>query len=158
MWTSYIGAAMLAAGGMIGLHAINDDEQVAQDGARTALAASMAVYRDAVRTYAQQHPAFTGAVVDAALAMPAWGPATQPALWRNYIAPNGMIVVYAGTLPAVGIGAELKVLARGSLLAGLANRAGQRIDSAGAAGSSATLPAVPNAVIPDGAPVWLAWR
>lgn len=157
MWTNWIGVAMLAAGGMIGLHGLNDDEQVAQDGARTALAASMAVYRAAVRTYAQQHPAFTGAVADTTLAMPVWGGATQPALWRNYIAPGGMIVIYAERLPAVGIGAELGVLARGSLLAGMANRSGQRIDSA-APGPAAALPAVPNVVIPDGAPVWLAWR
>lgn len=158
MWTNWIGIAMLAAGGMIGLHAPNDDEQVARDGTRTALAASMAVYRDAVRTYARLHPAFSGQVADTALAMPAWSQGAQPGIWRNYILSTGMIVVYAASLPEAGIGAELAVLARGSLLAGTANRAAQRIDSASAAGPAATLPQVPNLTIPDGAPVWLAWR
>lgn len=158
MWTGWVAVALVSACGAYTLQAHNEDEALAWSGTEATLAASMAVYRDAVVQYAHLHPAFTGKVADSELALPAWHAPPRAGLWGNYVDAAGTIVVYATRLPEIGITGQLAVLAQGSELAGRARLGSGTIEPAAHAGAAVALPAIPGNPVPDGAPVWLAYR
>jgi len=116
------------------------------------------VYRDAVLRYLAAHPAVSGplAVSDAQLqtVLPSWY-ARYP-LWRNYVAADGMVTVYAATLPPVSIGARLYDLSQRSILAGVADTGTGTLHSPVYGDTGIPLPA--GVAIPDGSPVWMGRR
>lgn len=63
----------------------------------TAIAGSMRVYRNAVVAYAAAHPATTGAVADASLALPSWFNKFNGV--SNYVAAGKAYVYYTATQP-----------------------------------------------------------
>lgn len=158
MWTGWASLALASCCGLYAMQQHHDDGLLAQAGNAATLAASMALYRDAVVHYAHQHPGFVGKVREADLSLPDWYVAPEPGLWSNHVRGDGLIAVYATRLPRVDIGAEVAALAQGSELAGRADRARDTIAPSAHAGAGIALPAIPGAAVPDGAPVWLAHR
>jgi PilM len=143
----------------------------------TDFAASMAIYRAAVITYATQYYAlyavnYSGVVADGALPLPSWYRLPAPALWTNYLAPDGTILIYTLSALPVNIVAELTDMSKNSVLVGEYNATTNRIDSPVAglsyvpggsdivfdAASKILLTLPPGTVIPDRSPIWLAYR
>lgn len=160
MWTGWITLALASSCALAALAEHSDTENTLLASQEARLAASMAIYRDAVVRYAHGAPAFTGRVQDAQLAMPDWYAPPEQGLWSNYVRADGLIAVYATRLPQVDFAEEMAALAHGSALAGRANPAGARIEPAAQAdgGAAVALPAIPGVTLAQGAPVWLAHR
>lgn len=126
----------------------------------TSLAGNMAVYRDAVLTYLRNNPGFIGTTIPAnQLPLPTWGYVPN-SIWAHYIAPDSYrtIVIYASTRPPVDITAELMELSKNSILAGRINTATNRLESPVHGNTNILIPLPPGATIPNGTPVWLAYR
>ena len=113
------------------------------------MADSMAVYRDAVVTWAREHPEFEGPVDREGPAAASW--------WRlppgmKAVVSGRLVVVYVEAPLAAGLAAAVQRNAGGSLLVGEASGGTLRSPAGGDTGIK--LPPE----VPDGAAVWLATR
>lgn len=159
MWSSWIVVAMVAISSYYALAQQNDTEQVSHSALQSTLAESMAVYRDSVVQYAHQHPAHIGAVPSVKLEFPEWHKNIRQDLWANYVDAKGSITIYAQKLPEIDINNEIVTLSEGAAGAGQFNAADNTIDAPNIVGARAKLPDLPpDVIIPDHAPVWLAFR
>jgi len=116
-----------------------------------ALAESMATYRAAVVDMARAHPAFEGAVSEAALSLPTWW---QPRAGLKAIVESRIIAVYVVTDEQDSVLQEMLRLAAGSILVGIASQSSGTLHSPSTGDTGIALPSG----VPDGAPVWLATR
>lgn len=161
MWGLTVFVVMMA---LTGFYATSNKEiAVATEQARAEhLADNMAIYREAVITYFTQHSASFGSVDMATLkssgALPNWSPMyVQPSIWANYRDADGMIYVYATTLPPVNITADIVRLSQNSMLAGVFRTGDTTLFSPVFGNTQIKLP--PAGVnIPNGSPVWVAMR
>jgi hypothetical protein len=89
--------------------------------------------------------------------LPAWSKlATSPTVaWTNYRDGAGQIYIFPAAAGARPIVAELLALSRNSLNVGVYRAADHTLFSP-VDGTRIALPTLGDAVIPDGAPVWLA--
>jgi hypothetical protein len=148
MWVVWTLVAMLSVAGYVAMSAELREAPVSTASAAD-LAWNLGVYRDAVLTYALQHPGFAGTVPDSALPLPPWY--TPAALWRNQITA-GVVAVY-GTHPMTAeLASSLVALGKGSYFVGIADAKSGRLVSPLFGDTGLALP--PG--IPDGVPVWLA--
>jgi hypothetical protein len=160
MWAVLIVVFVAALGGWYGWPAEHGREAVVRQQASED-AGSMGIYREAVMAWFKANDVTDTSVslADLKLAgvLPAWSKlATVPtAAWTNYRDGAGRIYIFpaaAGTRPIV---AELLALSRNSLNVGIYRAADHTLASP-VDGTRIALPALGDAVIPDGAPVWLA--
>ncbi|KQV45205.1 type IV pilus biogenesis protein PilM [Massilia sp. Root335] len=160
MWAVLIVVFVAALGGWYGWPAEHGREAVVRQQASED-AGSMGIYREAVMAWFKANDVTDTSVslADLKLAgvLPAWSKlATAPtAAWTNYRDGAGRIYIFpaaAGTRPIV---AELLALSRNSLNVGIYRAADHTLASP-VDGTRIALPPLGDAVIPDGAPVWLA--
>ena len=114
MWIAIIVATIMS---MIGYQSLLVQAAVppTHDAATAqSLAADMATYRFAVVAYANDNPAVTGTVADAALHFPTGYIAPNPAMWSNLISSDGTIVIFAARTPPVGLTSAINRLAGAS--------------------------------------------
>lgn len=153
MWMMWIAAAIIV---MTGYYSVNSQVQNPTPAPMQsmALAGNMGIYRAAVVAYATSNPAFTGTVADGNLPFPTWYTPLTPSLWRNYIAADGTITIYASALPTIKITSDIVSLSKNSILAGEARSATGTLYSPAAGDTGILLPA--GVVIPNGSPVWMS--
>lgn len=128
-------------------------------------AESMALYREAVILYytandMKNHSVDIDVLKSTSL-LPTWSTLytrSAEAIWGNYRAADGTIYVYAITLPAKNMQAELVALSRNSILAGVYRRNGQFLYSPVFGDTGISLAALAGKEIPDNAPVWIGYR
>jgi hypothetical protein len=151
----WMGVAMVA---LAGVYSLVDAHFM--EGAPTvttmSLVQSMAAYRNAGIQFALANPATRGDVASGALS-PYLAPGAGNALWRVYVAPNAnaagsTVVVFTTSTTAGAAIAGIEQLAFHSALAG-ATRQGTIVSPGNPA---VALPAAVAALVPDGAPVWMA--
>lgn len=155
MWNIWILAAMVSLASYYTIRGESNQNPVPAMKS-TDLAGNMAVYRAGVIAYLKNNPGITGptSIADADLqpVLPSWF--TPYPGWRNHVAADRTVTIYAASLPPAKITSELHTLAQGSLLAGEANTATNTVFSPGLGNTGIPLPA--NVAIPNGSPVWLA--
>jgi len=160
MWAVLIMVVMVALGGWYGWPAEQRREAVVRQQADDD-AGTMAVYRDAVMAYFKANNVTDTSVSLAGLkgagVLPAWSKlATSPTVaWTNYRDGAGQIYIFPAAAGARPIVAELLALSRNSLNVGVYRAADHTLFSP-VDGTRIALPTLGEAVIPDGAPVWLA--
>jgi type II secretory pathway pseudopilin PulG len=160
MWAVLIVVCAAVLGGWYGWPAEQRRETAVGQQA-SGYADTMAIYRQAVVAWfkANNVTDTSARLADLKQAgvLPAWfGLGTSPAAatWTNYRDSTGQIYIF----PAVGappIVAELLALSRNSLNVGIYRAADHSLSSP-VDGMRIALPPLGGAVIPDGAPVWLA--
>jgi hypothetical protein len=160
MWAVLIMVVVVALGGWYAWPAEHGREIVVEQQANDD-AETMGIYRQAVMDWFKANNVTDTSVsladLKAAGVLPAWsrlstGSATT---WTNYRDSAGQIYIFpaaAGTRPIV---AELLALSRNSLNVGVYRAADHTLFSP-VDGTRIALPPLGDAVIPDGAPVWLA--
>jgi hypothetical protein len=123
---------------------------------------NMALYRQATITYFTQNPtryeSVDMAVLRASGAVPTWSALyTQPAdVWGNYRGPDGVIYVYAKSLPPVNIVAEVLKLSHNSELVGVFRTGDVFLYSPRTGKYTGSMLPPPGMVpIPNGSPVWI---
>jgi hypothetical protein len=160
MWAVLIVVFAVTLGGWYGWPAERQREAVVRQQASED-AETMGIYRQAVVDYFRANGATDTSVslADLKLAgvLPAWSrlSAGSTSVWTNYRDSAGQIYIFpaaAGTTPIV---AELLTLSRNSLNVGIYRAADNTLFSP-VDGTRVALPPLGGAVIPDGAPVWLA--
>ena len=161
MWAVLIVVFMAMLGGWYGWPAEHRQQVVAQQQASDH-AADMGVYRQAVVAWFKANDVNDTSVSLADLkqagVLPAWSRlSTSPtaALWTNYRDSAGQIYIFPAATGAPAIVAELLALSRNSLNVGIYRAADHTLWSP-VDGTRIALPSLGGAVIPDGAPVWLA--
>ena len=160
MWMIWIMVAMLSVAGYYStsLHTEHDAPVAAMRDEH--LAGNMAAYRSMVVDYFARHPEITGpasaSLPDLESVRPTWF-APSP-LWANHLGADGMITIYAATLPPTRITAEIVKLSQRSIMAG-------EVSAALAPGvlyspvfGNTAIPLPADVAIPDGSPVWMARR
>lgn len=157
-------AVMLVLFSVAGFYATHNREQQDQSQAHVTLAVAgeMAVYRGAVIDYFSRNDlrgtSVTLAALRAAKSLPGWSTIGQGAgaqAWGNYRDGAGLIYVYAATLPAADISADIARLSRNSVLAGVYRRAQPNLQSPVFGDTNIPLTALAGFAVPDGAPVWI---
>jgi hypothetical protein len=160
MWAVLIVVFALTLGGWYGWPAEHGREVVVEQQAHDD-AETMSIYRQAVMDYFQTHNVTDTGVsladLKAAGVLPAWSRLSTGATavtWTNYRDSAGRIYIFpaAGAPPII---TELLALSRNSLNVGIYRAADNTLFSP-VDGKRIALPALGGAVIPDGAPVWLA--
>jgi hypothetical protein len=160
MWAVLIVVFAVALGGWYGWPAEHGREAVVRQQASED-AGSMGIYREAVIAYFKANNVTDTSVslADLKLAgvLPAWSKlATSPTVaWTNYRDGAGQIYIFPAAAGARPIVAELLALSRNSLNVGVYRAADHSLVSP-VDGTRIALPSLGAAVIPDGAPVWLA--
>jgi hypothetical protein len=164
MWPILVVAIMMSLTGFYQL--IDKDGMAAREQARADhIADSMAIYRDAVAAYFTMHPAQFASIdineLKASNALPSWStlyqdPATS--IWRNYRDTDGVIYIYASSLPPVNISADIARLSENSLMAGQFRTGDTTLHSPIYGDTGIKLPPQAKAPIPNGSPVWIAMR
>ena len=156
MWPLWVLVAMISVTGYYSVSNQVRHHATPMAAESMTLASNMAIYRDAVLTYLHNNPGFSGTTIPTALLpLPTWG-YTPKTIWAHYIAPDKTIVVYATVRPPVDITADLMNLSKNSILAGRANTTTGRLESPVHGNTNIPLPA--GITIPNGSPVWLAYR
>jgi len=122
------------------------------------LAASMALYRQAVIEYHQQHASVDGAVGEAALRagghLPSWAP---PAQWQNHRdAATGIVYVFGAGVDGAAMLPHLLRLSQRSLLVGRSGYKNMPFQSALHGATTIALPQAVAATVASGGPLWLA--
>lgn len=162
MWNVVVLAVLIS---VAGVYAVRNYQALdhAQVGLAAGMAAEMGIYRSAVVRYFSEHDVFDASVDTATLKsagyLPPWSRMYQqstPLIWRNYRDPAGVIYVYAASLPAQNLAAELARLAGNSLLFGVYRASAANLQSPVAGDTGISLAALAGKAIPDGAPVWIA--
>jgi hypothetical protein len=161
MWAVLIVVLALTLGGWYGWPAEQRREAVARQQASED-AETMGIYRQAVVAWFKANDVTDTSVSLADLkvagVVPAWsrlsaGPTA--AAWTNYRDAAGQIYIFPAAAGASPVIAELLALSRNSLNVGIYRAADQTLFSP-VDGTRIALPPLGDAVIPDGAPVWLA--
>jgi hypothetical protein len=160
MWAVLIVVCSVVLGGWYGWPAEQRRETVVGQQA-SGYADTMGIYRQAVVAWFKANNVTDTSArlsdLKHAGVLPAWSAlATGPTAvtWANYRDSKGQIYIF----PAVGappIVAELLALSRNSLNVGIYRAADHSLSSP-VDGTRIALPPLGGAVIPDGAPVWLA--
>ena len=137
-------------------------QQVVDRQQATEVAETMGVYRQAVVAYFKANDVTDTSVslADLQLAgvLPAWSglsTGAAAATWTNYRDSSGRIYIFPAASGSPPIITELLALSRNSLNVGIYRAADHTLLSP-VDGARIALPALGGAVIPDGAPVWLA--
>jgi hypothetical protein len=156
--------ALSAAGVQFSATGERDPVPLSEQARARALAAGMATYRAAVTAYFTAHPGQSGRVAHQTLVdeglIPSWS-AMNLAQWSHFRMPDGIIYVYAVSVPQPDPSAALLALGRDSLMIGSvrADSSGQaRFYSSLGGATAVAAPAAADAAIPPGSPVWLAMR
>lgn len=156
MWIMLILASMGSVAGFYALQSQTHEPKVVE--MRNAdLADNMGVYRASVLAWLKSNPGFSGtsvAAADLAASLPPWY--KPDAIWRNHVDANGMVTIYAASLPPMRITTQIFNLSQRSILAGEARLASGTLYSSGFGDTGIPLPS--GVVIPDGGPVWMAKR
>ena len=162
MWGVLVAAIML----MLTSHYMVADQkwlQTLEDMNARIVAEDMALYREAVIGYFTAHDLRNTNVDMSTLSstFPSWSPlknGISMASWSNYRDANGMIYIYASSLPKVNITSEIVQLSRNSVLAGAFHTGDASLYSPvfGDTGIPLTSLAVAGVIVPDGSPLWLA--
>ena len=161
MWNAVMLAVLIA---VAGVYTTRNLQAVDQAGASLAAgtAAEMGIYRNAVIAYFGEHDLLATSVATATLKsgryLPQWSrmfQQTAPLAWNNYRDADGMIYVWAVSLPSRNLAAELAQLARNSVLLGVYGSTGT-LYSPVAGDTGISLSALAGRAVPAGAPVWLA--
>ena len=127
------------------------------------LAKDMAIYREAVITYFDRNPGvFQSVDLDTLIAadvLPSWStlyarPRTP--IWTNYRDTDGMIYVYASSLPTPNVFPELVKLTQSSVLMGVYRAGDTTLYSPALGDTKRKLPPATSVSIPEGSPVWIA--
>lgn len=159
MWMIWVLVAILSVTGYYST-ALNTQTLPMAELRNENLANNMAVYRSMVVDFLARNPGIVGpaTVTDAQLetVRPAWF--TPSPLWANHLAADGMITIYATTLPPTRIAYDIVKLSQGSELAGEFNAARSLLNlfSPLTGDTGIRLPA--GVAIPNGSPVWMASR
>ena len=164
MWNLFV---ITVLGVLTGIYANFGERTVsmAQSNQARETAESMALYREAVIQYytandIKKH-SVSLTVLKADHLVPTWSTLytrSDESIWDNYRAADGTIYVYATTLPAKNIQAELVALSRNSYLAGVYKRSGQFLYSPVFGDTGISLAALASRSVPDNAPVWIGYR
>ena len=161
MWAVLIVVFALTLGGWYAWPAEHRREVVAAQQAHDD-AGTMGIYRQAVMDYFEANDVTDTSVsladLKAAGVLPAWSRLATGATavtWTNYRDSAGRIYIFPAAAGAPPIIAELLALSRNSLNVGIYRAADHTLYSP-VDGKRIALPALGGAVIPDGAPVWLA--
>lgn len=160
MWMIWIMVAMLSVAGYYSTSLKTEHTAPIAEMRDENLANNMAVYRGMVMRYLARHPEITGPATVSSESLEAERPAwyAPSPLWRNHLSADGMITVYAATLPTSRITPEIAKLSQRSILAGetSAALAPGFLYSPNFGNTGIPLPA--DVAIPDGSPVWMARR
>lgn len=164
MWGIAAMVVMLMVTGMYTMSYENNTSASVQSSANM-LAASMATYRTAVVSYFSENPNQYQSVdldtLKSAGVLPAWSTLyTQPAAskWANYRDPSsGIIYVYSASALNTNITAEVAALSQNSILAGVYRAGDTTLFSPAFGDTGIALPSA-GAAIPDGSPIWIAFR
>lgn len=157
MWAMWVLAAAIS---VVGYYALNDEISLTMLTVpkNVDLAGNMGIYRDSVLTYLHNHPEVVGPVVvnDSALSstLPSWY--SRYPLWTNYVAADGLVTIYATSLPPTKITSQIYELSQRSIFAGEAKNSTGTLYSPVYGNTNIPLPA--GVAIPDGSPVWMGKR
>jgi hypothetical protein len=160
MWAVLIVVFAVALGGWYKWPAERQREAVVRQQANED-AETMGIYRQAVVDYFRANGATdtSASLADLKLAgvLPAWSRLStgSTSAWTNYRDSAGRIYIFPTAAGAPPIIAELLALSRNSLNVGIYRAADHTLFSP-VDGTRVALPPLGGAVIPDGAPVWLA--
>ena len=162
MWNAVVLAVMIAAAGVYTTRNLQTVDQAHQELA-SADAAEVGIYRNAVIDYFSDHDVVNTSVSTASLKsgayLPSWSRLYQQSgalSWANYRDADGVIYVYATSLPPRNLAAELAQLARNSVLLGVYDSAHATLQSPVYGETHIPVTALSSLSIPNGAPVWLA--
>lgn len=162
MWSIAVMAVMIS---LVGVYTtMNAERSMAADASVAMnMAGSMLLYRAAVVHYFTEHDVLDTSVSLATLksanALPAWSTLYQQdsaPLWSNYRDADGTIYIYAISLPAVDITAEITRLSQNTVLTGVYLTGMTTLQSPVFGDTHIPLTALNGKSIPDGAPVWIA--
>lgn len=164
MWNIAIMVVMMA---LAGVYATVDTKSasVIRDTNAAKLADSMAIYRTAVTQYFTANGSPPQSVdidtLKAANVLPEWSSLyVQPAtsIWANYMDAEGLIYIYAVSLPPPDVITHVLNLSHNSILAGVFRTGDTVLYSPVFGDTNIRLPAPSEAQIPNGSPVWVAMR
>jgi hypothetical protein len=161
MWAVLIVVVALTLGGWYGWPAEQRREAVVRQQASND-AETMGIYRAAVIAWFKANNVTDASAsladLKAAGVLPAWSrlsTASVATAWTNYRDGAGQIYIFPAAAGAPPVIAELLALSRNSLNVGVYRAADHTLFSP-VDGTRIALPPLGDAVIPDGAPVWLA--
>lgn len=164
MWNFAVLVFLVAVAGSYAARNMQALER-ADAGLAAATAAEMAIYREAVVGYFEQHDLRSTAVATSTLKsgghLPSWSRMYQqatPLAWGNYRDAHGVIYVYGTSLPARNLSAELARLAHNSVLVGVYRSGAATLQSPVTGATHIPVTALAGMAIPDGAPLWVAMR
>lgn len=162
MWGILVAAVMFM---LTSHYALFDQKwlQTLDDMKARTVAEEMALYREAVIVYFTEND-FRNMGVDMTALKPklptwsSWYTGTPMVTWLNYRDANGVIYVYALSLPKVNITSEIVQLSQNSMLAGVFHTGDVTLHSPvfGDTGIPLTSLAMAGVVVPNGSPLWLA--
>lgn len=162
MWNIAVLVVLMAAAGIYGTRNL-ETLNVTQGHVAGAVAADMALYRDAVVRYFSATNQLNASVSFAALKttgmLPSWTTLYQNSsapIWNNYRDASGIIYVYAASLPADNILTELARLSHNSMLVGTYRTGAATLQSPVFGDTLIPVTALAGRSLPDGAPVWIA--
>ena len=150
MWVYAMLAVIVAALGSL-LSGQAADALTVSDAESRTIAEGVAVYRVAVLEWARSNPGLSGPVDETIVTVPAWWH-RNPAIAAVVEGP--MVAVYVTGPSAHGALTEMLRLSGGSIWVGTAHRASGTLYSPTGGDTGIVVPAL----VPDGAPAWLATR
>lgn len=163
MWQFVVLVVMTMLTGVYSLREHDREADVEQATAES-VAGEMAVYREAVITWFSENPNQLQPVpIDTLRSnnlLPVWSTLrTNPAasIWANFRDADGLIYIYATTLPRVNIVNEVAKLSQNSVLAGVFRTGDATLHSPVFGNTGIKLPPA-GVPIPNGSPVWIALR
>lgn len=162
MWHILMILALASLGGLYAT--LYNDSVLANENAGTVvMARDMAHYREAVITYFNQNPSIYQSVALATLrdanVVPTWSTLFQrPSVstWANYRDTDGMIYVFAQSLPPANLLPELMKLTQDSVMVGVYRPGDTTLYSPIFGDTKRKLPSTGSVSIPAGSPVWIA--
>jgi hypothetical protein len=164
MWNLLMISVLTA---LVGVYANSGERTVAMIETNKAreTAEGMALYREAVILYYTAHDVKNYSVSLEVLKtenlVPAWSTLSTGgagSIWRNYRAADGMIYVYAGSLPPTNIQMEMAELSRYSYLVGVYRQSDMSLYSPVFGDIGISLAVLASKSVPDKAPVWIGHR
>lgn len=162
MWSLVVATVLVSATGVYSLMC-ERTLTAAQSNAALEVAGSMALYRQAVVDYFTANDVRGTSVSLAALKsshmLPTWSLLYQQGaapIWGNYRDANGIIYIYAMSLPAASVVDEMARLSNNSVLAGTYRNNAATLQSAVFGDTHIPVTVLAGKSIPDGAPVWIA--
>ena len=162
MWNAAVMAVLIAVAGIYATRSAQTVD-VARQSQAASVAAEMAMYRNAVVDYFTANDFNSTTVSTTALKnggyLKPWTRMSQqgtPLLWSNWRDANGIIYIYATSLPAQNLTGELARLAYNSVFFGLYDSSLPTLQSPVSGDTHIPISAISGKSIPNGAPVWIA--